>query len=317
MKFLVTGCAGFIGSNLVEKLLLNSDNFVIGIDNFDAFYPKEIKQNNLKNFINNKKFEFYETDITDKKELKNIFSKHNIECVIHLAAKAGVRPSFDKQEEYIATNINGTQNILELMNKYNIQKLIFTSSSSVYGNADYEKLSEDIENLSPISPYANTKLECEKIIREYTQKTDINAICLRLFTVYGKRQRPDLAITKFVKNLMNNKEITLYGDGSTSRDYTYIDDTVNGIIEATKYPLKFEIINLGAGNSILLKDMVKLIEKELKKNAKIKYMPMQKGDVFKTYSDISKAKRLLKWQPKTKFEQGLHQFIEFIRSEQE
>ena len=270
-----------------------------------------------KNFINNKKFEFYETDITDKKELKNIFSKHNIECVIHLAAKAGVRPSFDKQEEYIATNINGTQNILELMNKYNIQKLIFTSSSSVYGNADYEKLSEDIENLSPISPYANTKLECEKIIREYTQKTDINAICLRLFTVYGKRQRPDLAITKFVKNLMNNKEITLYGDGSTSRDYTYIDDTVNGIIEATKYPLKFEIINLGAGNSILLKDMVKLIEKELKKNAKIKYMPMQKGDVFKTYSDISKAKRLLKWQPKTKFEQGLHQFIEFIRSEQE
>ena len=176
MKFLVTGCAGFIGSNLVEKLLLNSDNFVIGIDNFDAFYPKEIKQNNLKNFINNKKFEFYETDITNKKELKNIFSKHNIECVIHLAAKAGVRPSFDKQEEYIATNINGTQNILELMNKYNIQKLIFTSSSSVYGNADYEKLSEDIENLSPISPYANTKLECEKIIREYTQKTDINAM---------------------------------------------------------------------------------------------------------------------------------------------
>ncbi len=317
MKFLVTGCAGFIGSNLVEKLLLNSDNFVIGIDNFDAFYPKEIKQNNLKNFINNKKFEFYETDITNKKELKNIFSKHNIECVIHLAAKAGVRPSFDKQEEYIATNINGTKNILELMNKYNIQKLIFTSSSSVYGNADYEKLSEDIENLSPISPYANTKLECEKIIREYTQKTDINAICLRLFTVYGKRQRPDLAITKFVKNLMNNKEITLYGDGSTSRDYTYIDDTVNGIIEATKYPLKFEIINLGAGNSILLKDMVTLIEKELKKTAKIKYMPMQKGDVFKTYSDISKAKRLLKWQPKTKFEQGLHQFIEFIRSEQE
>ncbi len=317
MKFLVTGCAGFIGSNLVEKLLLNSDNFVIGIDNFDAFYPKEIKQNNLKNFINNKKFEFYETDITNKKELKNIFSKHNIECVIHLAAKAGVRPSFDKQEEYIATNINGTQNILELMNKYNIQKLIFTSSSSVYGNADYEKLSEDIENLSPISPYANTKLECEKIIREYTQKTDINAICLRLFTVYGKRQRPDLAITKFVKNIMNNKEITLYGDGSTSRDYTYIDDTVNGIIEATKYPLKFEIINLGAGNSILLKDMVTLIEKELKKTAKIKYMPMQKGDVFKTYSDISKAKRLLKWQPKTNFEQGLHQFIEFIRSEQE
>lgn len=317
MKFLVTGCAGFIGSNLVEKLLLNSDNFVIGIDNFDAFYPKEIKQNNLKNFINNKKFEFYETDITNKKELKNIFSKHNIECVIHLAAKAGVRPSFDKPEEYISTNINGTQNILELMNKYNIQKLIFTSSSSVYGNADYEKLSEDIENLSPISPYANTKLECEKIIQEYTQKTDINAICLRLFTVYGKRQRPDLAITKFVKNLMNNKEITLYGDGSTSRDYTYIDDTVNGIIEATKYPLKFEIINLGAGNSILLKDMVTLIEKELKKNAKIKYMPMQKGDVFKTYSDISKAKRLLKWQPKTKFEQGLHQFIEFIRSEQE
>lgn len=316
MNILVTGCAGFIGSNLVEKLLLNSDNFVIGIDNFDTFYPKEIKQDNLSNFINNKKFEFNQTDITKKQELENIFSKHNIECVVHLAAKAGVRPSFDKQKEYIAINIDGTKNILDLMNKYNIQKLIFTSSSSVYGNADYEKLSEDIENLSPISPYANTKLECEKIIQEYTQKTNLNAICLRLFTVYGKRQRPDLAITKFVNNIINDKEITIYGDGSTSRDYTYIDDTVNGIIEATKYPLKFEIINLGAGNSILLKDMVALIEKELEKSAKIKYLPMQKGDVFKTYSDISKAKQLLKWQPKTKFEQGLHQFIEFIRSEQ-
>ena len=313
MNILVTGCAGFIGSNLVEKLLLNSDNFVIGIDNFDTFYPKEIKQDNLSNFINNKKFEFNQTDITKKQELENIFSKHNIECVVHLAAKAGVRPSFDKQKEYIAINIDGTKNILDLMNKYNIQKLIFTSSSSVYGNADYEKLSEDIENLSPISPYANTKLECEKIIQEYTQKTNLNAICLR---VYGKRQRPDLAITKFVNNIINDKEITIYGDGSTSRDYTYIDDTVNGIIEATKYPLKFEIINLGAGNSILLKDMVALIEKELEKSAKIKYLPMQKGDVFKTYSDISKAKQLLKWQPKTKFEQGLHQFIEFIRSEQ-
>ncbi len=316
MNILVTGCAGFIGSNLVEKLLLNSDNFVIGIDNFDTFYPKEIKQDNLSNFINNKKFEFNQTDITKKQELENIFSKHNIECVVHLAAKAGVRPSFDKQKEYIAINIDGTKNILDLMNKYNIQKLIFTSSSSVYGNADYEKLSEDIENLSPISPYANTKLECEKIIQEYTQKTNLNAICLRLFTVYGKRQRPDLAITKFVNNIINDKEITIYGNGSTSRDYTYIDDTVNGIIEATKYPLKFEIINLGAGNSILLKDMVALIEKELEKSAKIKYLPMQKGDVFKTYSDISKAKQLLKWQPKTKFEQGLHQFIEFIRSEQ-
>lgn len=317
MIFLVTGCAGFIGSNLVEKLVLNSDDFVIGIDNFDTFYPKEIKQNNLKNFINNKNFEFHQTDITDKQELETAFEKYNIDCVIHLAAKAGVRPSFDNPEEYVSTNISGTKNILELMEKYNIPKLVFSSSSSVYGNADYEKLSENIENLSPISPYANTKLECEKIIKEYTEKTNLHAICLRLFTVYGKRQRPDLAITKFVKNIINDKEITLYGDGSTSRDYTYIDDTLNGILSAINCDLKFEIINIGAGNTIKLNDMVALIEKELNKSAIIQYLPMQKGDVFKTYSDITKAKKLLNWNPEIDFEKGLHKFIEFIRSQQE
>ena len=315
MNILITGFAGFIGSNLTEKLLENGHS-VIGTDNFDDFYPRKIKENNIASFIKNPKFKMFETDIRNYEALENMFQNQKTDLVIHLAAKAGVRTSFEHPAEYKSVNFNGTKNILDLMTKYNVPKIIFASSSSVYGNKKEELLSENMVNLTPISPYAETKSDCEKLIKEYSATGAINAVCLRFFTVYGKRQRPDLAISKFVNAIIKDEEITIYGDGSSSRDYTYIDDTVDGIIKAIDFDTPFEIINIGGGNNILLKDMVNAIEHEIGKKAKIKYLPMQKGDITKTHSDITKAKKLLNWQPKVNFNEGLHRFAEFIRSEQ-
>ena len=311
MNILITGCAGFIGSNLTEKLLAQNNNFIIGIDNFDDFYSKKIKEKNMEKFINNPKFKFFEKDIRTIETLEI----KKIDLIIHLAAKAGVRTSFENPQEYYSVNVLGTKNILKFMQNNNIPKIIFASSSSVYGNAKEEKLSEAIENLTPISPYAETKLQCENLIKEYSENHGIKGICLRFFTVYGPKQRPDLAIKKFIDKIEKNEEITLYGDGSTSRDYTYIDDTVNGILSAINYDTNYDIINIGAGNTILLQNMVQQIEHELGKKAIIKYEKMQPGDVFRTFSDITKAKKILNWQPQVKFEDGLHRFIKFIRSE--
>ena len=317
MNILVTGCAGFIGSNLTLKLIEQRDNFVIGIDNFDDFYPRKIKEKNIAEFKDCKKFKLYEYDIRNIENFEYLFKHYKIDKVIHLAAKAGVRESIKNPEVFQDVNINGTKNLLEAMHKNNVSDLVFASSSSVYGNAKFEFLSENIQNLKPISPYAETKLECEKIIKEYTDKFNINAVALRFFTVYGPHQRPDLAIRKFIDKILKDEEITIFGDGYTSRDYTYIDDTVNGIIAATNLKTKYDIINVGAGNTILLKDMVLKIEKELNKKNKIKYDVMQQGDVFRTQSDIKKAERLLMWKPKVSFDEGLHRFVEFVRAEQE
>lgn len=316
MNILVTGCAGFIGSNLVDKLMIDGNNFVVGADIFDDFYPKKIKENNMINFLKNPHFKFFETDIRNFEELEKIFSRFQFDAVIHLAAKAGVRQSFEHESEYFDVNVSGTENILRIMKKYKVPKIIFASSSSVYGNKQEEFLSENMTDLQPVSPYAQTKSECENKIKNYSQNYGISAVCLRFFTVYGKRQRPDLAIKKFITHIENNEEITLYGDGSTARDYTCVEDTVNGILAAVNLKTDFEIINIGTGNAIKLKDMVKLIEKELNKKAIIKYDKPRRGDVYRTCADITKAKKLLGLKNPIKFEEGLHGFVELMRAEQ-
>lgn len=306
---LVTGGAGFIGSNVVKRLLDDGYKVVV-IDNFDEYYSVDIKENNIKEFTSNHNFTLYRIDICNMGELEKVFKNHKIYSVIHLAAKAGVRNSINNPISYIKNNIEGTVNLLELMKKYNIKKIVFASSSSVYGNSNKEKFSEDDKISEPISPYAATKSSCEQFIYAYSYLFNINAVILRFFTVYGKNQRPDLAINKFVRLIKNNKNVDVYGDGTSYRDYTYIDDIVDGIISALNYDKsRFEIINLGGGKPVALKNLISIIEKLLSKSAKKNFMPMQMGDVLKTYADISKAKKILNYNPKFPIEKGLEEYI--------
>lgn len=312
MNILITGCAGFIGSNLSEALI-NQKYRVVGLDNFDEYYSREIKEDNLKKLKQSKFFKLYECDIRDKTAIEEIFNIEKPDVVIHLAAKAGVRLSVKFPEEYFSVNIDGTKNILEAMKKYDVKKFIFASSSSVYGNLQKVPFNENEEGLIQLSPYAVSKYKGESLIREYSDKYKINSVCLRLFTVYGKRQRPDLAICKFAKSILNNLPITVYGNGQTYRDYTHIEDITDGFISAIHYnKTPFEIINLGSSNPISLSEMIKLLEEICNKKAIIEQLPLPNCDMEKTYADISKASRLLKYSPKVQFKEGLTQFVGFL-----
>ncbi|WPC39145.1 GDP-mannose 4,6-dehydratase (plasmid) [Brachyspira hyodysenteriae] len=312
MNILLTGVAGFIGSNLLDELLENKDNTVIGIDNLNDFYDPLIKQNNIKNNINNKNFIFYNIDLLNTLELKKIFENNKIDNVIHLAGYGGVRPSIENPKLYIDNNIVATLNILECMKNHKIQKLVYASSSSVYGNSKETIFKETLNVSEPISPYAMTKKACEELCYTYHKLYNIKVISLRFFTVYGKRQRPDLAISKFTKLILENNSIPVFGDGSTMRDYTYIEDIVSGIISAIEYnKTNYEIINLGGGEPINLERMIKTIETVLGKKAIINRMEMQKGDVDKTVADITKARNLLNYNPSTSFENGIKKFVDW------
>lgn len=313
MNILITGGAGFIGSTLTEKLL--SQNYkVFAIDNFNDFYNPQIKENNVKNFLQNNNYKLFRGDICDTDLINKIFSENHIDCVIHIAANAGVRPSLENPIRYVRTNIEGTVNILEQMRLHNIKKIIFASSSSVYGNCTAEKFSEDLKVTEPISPYAATKSACEQFLYTYSKIYGINTICLRFFTVFGPKQRPDLAIRKFIELIEQNKPIPVFGDGTTIRDYTYIDDIIDGILKAIDYnKTPYEIINLGGGSPVTLNQMIETIEKVLGKKAEINRLPMQPGDVNKTISDITKAKQLLGYNPKTTFEDGIRKFVQWKR----
>lgn len=314
--YLVTGGAGFIGSTLVERLLKENNKVVI-IDNFCDYYDRKIKEKNISSFINNKNIKLYRSDIRDIEDVKKVFKENSIDCVIHLAAMVGVRSSIETPILYQEVNCLGTQNILEEMKNNNIKQLIFASSSSVYGNCKKVPFKENMIVDFPISPYAATKKSGEMMIHVYHKLYDINAIALRFFTVYGPKQRPDLAINKFTQLIEQDKEITMYGDGNTFRDYTYIDDIVAGIMKSINYVEKnndvYEIINLGSSNPIKLKEMIEIIGKELNKKPKIKQIEMQPGDVDKTFADITKAKELLGYEPKTRFEEGIKKFIEYLK----
>ncbi len=311
MNILITGGAGFIGSNLADKLL-RQNHKIINVDNFNDYYNPKIKEENVKNNQYNKNYSLYNIDISDKGKLKKVFEKNKIDCVVHLAARAGVRPSIESPDEYVKTNILGTVNLLEIMKDFDVKKLVFASSSSVYGNCKADVFTEDLKVVEPISPYAASKSACEQFIYTYHSLYRINAVCLRFFTVYGPRQRPDLAIRKFIEKIENNQPIQMYGDGETIRDYTFIDDITDGIVGAINYEKSgYEIINLGGGEPVSLKKMIQTIEEVLNKKAIIEILDMQKGDVNKTISCCEKAKKLLGYNPKTSFKSGIEKFVEW------
>jgi len=309
MRFLITGGAGFIGSHLVDKLLLSGENVVV-IDNFNSYYDPNIKWKNISNAKENPNFKLLEGDILNKELLYEIFSSFDIDILIHMAAQAGVRGSIKNPELYTKVNILGTLNLLEMCKKYKTKKIIFGSSSSIYGNSKVP-FSENNKVDEPISPYAATKKGAELLCYNYHHLYKIPITCLRLFTVYGPRQRPEMAIHKFTKLINNDESVPIYGDGSSSRDYTYITDILEGIKSAIEKDLGFEIVNLGSSDPIKLLDLVNLIQEKIGKKAKLSFLPPQSGDVERTYADISKAEKLLWYSPKVSIEKGIEKFIKW------
>lgn len=313
---LITGSAGFIGSSLAERLL-KEGNKVIGIDNFCDFYDIKIKENNIKELVKNENFKLYREDIRNKEAISKIFSENSIDVVVHLAAMAGVRPSIENPILYQEVNCMGTQNILEEMKAHKINKLVMASSSSVYGNCKEVPFREDMIVDYAISPYAATKKANEVMTHVYHKLFNMNVIMLRFFTVYGPKQRPDLAINKFTRLMLEGKKIPMFGDGTTSRDYTYIDDIVDGIIKSCNYVLEnkdvYEILNLGNSSPVSLKEMIETIGKALNIKPNIEQLPMQPGDVERTFADVSKAKRLIGYEPKISFEDGIRKFVSWYK----
>ena len=317
MTYLITGGAGFIGSSLADDLL-EKNNRVVVIDNFCDFYDPQIKENNIKNALKNDNYKLYRGDIRDKKLLNKIFSENNIDVVVHLAAMAGVRPSIENPVLYQEVNCLGTQNILECMKEKRIMKLVMASRSSVYGNSKTVPFKEsDIVDFA-ISPYAATKKANEVMTHVYHKLYNMNVIMLRFFTVYGPRQRPDLAINKFTRLMLDGKKIPMFGDGSTSRDYTYIGDIVDGIEKSVNYCLNnsnvYEILNLGNSSPVSLKEMINIIGKCLNVVPDIEELPMQPGDVDRTYACIDKAKNMIGYNPQTPFEEGIKKFVKWYKT---
>jgi UDP-glucuronate 4-epimerase len=312
-RILITGAAGFIGSNLINRLLQSGIYQLVGLDNFDNFYSREQKEKNLAPFISHPDFHFFEGDICN---MDDLLALGDFDVIIHLAAKAGVRPSILNPILYQQVNVDGTQNLLEFARQKKIMQFVFASSSSVYGINENIPWNED-EKLKPISPYASTKLSCEMLGHVYSHLYGIRFLALRFFTVYGPAQRPDLAIHKFFKAISEGNPIPVYGDGSSSRDYTFVEDTIQGIEAAITYDQSdFEIINLGNNQTVTLSELITAIEKISGKKAIIDRQPEQAGDVPKTYADISKAKRLLDYQPDTSLEKGLISFYEWYLANQ-
>ncbi|MDQ2936362.1 MAG: SDR family NAD(P)-dependent oxidoreductase [Acidobacteriota bacterium] len=313
-SILVTGGAGFIGSHLVDRLLSEGDWQVFVVDDFNDFYDPAIKRANANLNQNNPNFHLFEADIRDKAALEKVFEDSDFQCIVHLAARAGVRPSLQQPLLYAETNIEGTLNLLELARANAIKQFVFGSSSSVYGINANVPFSEDDPVRQPISPYAATKAAGELLCHTYSHLYGIRCVCLRFFTVYGPRQRPDLAIHKFARLISEGKPIPVFGDGSTRRDYTFIDDIIAGVRAAISFDSSaYEVINLGESRTVELRELISLLEKELDTKAEIDRQPLQPGDVPQTYADITKARRLLAYDPQAQIEEGVHRFIEWFR----
>jgi UDP-glucuronate 4-epimerase len=311
MKAIVTGAAGFIGSHLCERLL--SDGWIVsGIDNFDDFYDPTVKHANIKTCLQNKQFSMVEADIRSAADMNKVIAEE-ADIVVHLAAKAGVRPSIEQPLLYADVNVNGTVVLLEAARKAGIKKFIFASSSSVYGNNKKVPFSENDNVDFPISPYAATKKAGELICNTYHHLFGISITCLRYFTVYGPRQRPDLAIHKFARLIEQGKPIPVYGDGSMMRDFTYIDDIIDGTAAAINKCSGYNIYNLGESRPITVNDLIKEIEKALGKKAIIERLPLQPGDVIRTYADVSKAAKDLGYSPNTDIAAGLKHFVDWLK----
>ena len=314
-QILITGGAGFIGSHLAERLLGEGGWEITIVDDLNDFYSPEIKRQNLQPLLTDEACKFYEADIRDNARLAEIFDENEFDVIVHLAARAGVRPSLKEPRLYAETNINGTLNLLELARDHDIRQFVFGSSSSVYGINEKVPFSEDDPIRNPISPYASTKAAGELICHTYSHLFDIRTVCLRFFTVYGARQRPDLAIHKFTRLISEGRPIQMFGDGSTRRDYTYIDDIIQGVRAAIDFDGSMhEVFNLGESETTELRRLIELIEDSLGKKAEIDRQPMQPGDVPITYADISKARRMLGYDPRTKIEEGIPKFVEWFRT---
>ena len=314
-NFLITGGAGFIGSHLVDRLLATDIERITVIDDFNDFYDPSIKRANIREHLNDPRYTIAEVDIRDRSALEQVFKNNNFDCIVHLAARAGVRPSLSEPQLYTETNINGTLNLLELARHKNINQFVFGSSSSVYGINAKVPFSEDDPIRQPISPYAATKGAGELLCHTYSHLYNLRCICLRFFTVYGPRQRPDLAIHKFAKLITEGKPIPVFGDGTTRRDYTYIDDIIDGVMAAINYDkTNYEVINLGESRTVELRELISFLEKELDTHAIIDRQPPQPGDVPQTFADISKARTLLGYHPKTQIEVGLRRFVEWFQA---
>ncbi len=308
-NILITGGAGFIGSSFIGHLIGSHKARIICVDNFNHYYDPAIKWDNIKGFEGHPRFVLQQADITDYDALEKIFSSQSIHTIVHLAARAGVRPSIEEPLLYEKVNVAGTMNLLKLAQKHSIGRFIFASSSSVYGNNPKVPFAEEDNVDFPISPYAATKKSGELLCYTYHHLYDIHCFCLRFFTVYGPRQRPEMAIHKFVRNIDRGEQIAVYGDGKTSRDYTYIQDIVHALSACLKKVSGYQIINLGNANPIQLGALIALIEQKMGKKARIKRMGMQPGDVVTTYAAIDKAKDLLGYDPATPIEQGIEKFI--------
>ncbi|HEX5085795.1 MAG TPA: GDP-mannose 4,6-dehydratase [Blastocatellia bacterium] len=312
-QFLVTGGAGFIGSHLVDRLLAQRPARVVVVDNFDEFYDPQIKRANIADHMRRPDYRLASVDIRDYEALKQIFAERHFDAIIHLAARAGVRPSLSEPRLYTEVNINGTINLLELAEGAGVRKFVFGSSSSVYGPAATPPFREDAP-LAPISPYAATKASGEMLAHTYSHLYGMNIVCLRFFTVYGARQRPDLAIHKFARMIADRSPIPVYGDGSAKRDFTYIDDIVQGLMAAIEYDATpFEIINLGESQTVTINRMIELLEDALGQKAILERRPPQPGDMPITHADITKARKLLSYRPTTPIETGIKKFAEWFK----
>ncbi|MBD0370783.1 MAG: SDR family NAD(P)-dependent oxidoreductase [Pyrinomonadaceae bacterium] len=313
-EILVTGGAGFIGSHLVDRLLSEDSWRVVVVDDFNNFYSPSLKRENVRAHFQNPAYRLVEADIRDRAALKRLFDETKFDVIVHLAARAGVRPSLAEPQLYNETNVTGTLNLLELARAHNIKQFVFGSSSSVYGINAKVPFSEDDPTRQPISPYAATKAAGELLCHTYAHLYGIRTVALRFFTVYGARQRPDLAIHKFARLIDEGKPIPVFGDGTTRRDYTYIDDIIQGVRAAIDYTASdYEAINLGESRTVELRELIELLEKELGKRALVERQPMQPGDVPQTFADITKARRLLNYDPQTQIEEGIRRFIEWFR----
>jgi UDP-glucuronate 4-epimerase len=316
-RVLVTGAAGFIGSTLVERLLRRGDR-VVGLDNFDPFYPRTHKERNLAAARAHPAFQLVEADCADLATVRQALAGEEFDLVVHLAAKAGVRPSLRQPLSYVSANVAGTQAMLELARERGIDRFVFASSSSVYGNSPRVPFTEDDRVDAPISPYAATKVAGELLARTYNHLYGMAVVALRFFTVYGPRQRPDLAIRKFATLMLRDEPIPVFGDGGTQRDYTWVDDILGGVAAAMDYTDTargaFEIVNLGGNRTTTLRRLIELVAGALGVTPRLEHRASQPGDVERTYADISKAHRLLGYAPTVTPEEGIPRFVSWLKS---
>ncbi len=316
MSILVTGGAGFIGSHLIDRLVEQEGTHVVCLDNFDGYYSPDVKRANIEAALATGRMDLIEDDIRDAGACESAFNLYEIETVVHLAARAGVRPSIEDPASYVEVNCGGTVNVLEAARRAgSVRRFIFGSSSSVYGINRKVPFSESDPVTQPISPYAATKRAGELICHVYHRLYGMPTVCLRFFTVYGPRQRPDLAIHKFTRLIAEDRPIPVYGDGTSRRDYTYCSDVVDGITAAMVLDpdsLGFEIINLGNSKPVELRQLIGHIERALGREARIEWLPDQPGDVPVTYADVSKARRLLGYEPRFPIAQGIARFVEWF-----